>query len=154
MTPHVHTTIVEHVRLGAYKTHAAQAAGVSYDAVADWIKRGFNTGEEPYHTFAVEITRALAEDAIRNQAAISKAAASGDWKAAAWNLERKHPKLYGLGLRETEDGSEQWHENALVTLHKHYYGQHAEGEVIDATPEAGALPAGEDEGCGPPDDDE
>jgi hypothetical protein len=39
-----------------------------------------------------------AEDAMRSQSIITRAQLGhidGDWKAAAWALERKHPKEYG-----------------------------------------------------------
>ena len=60
-----------------------------------WIKRGTETDEEPFASFASDVMVARAEDAIRNQAVINAAAEAGDWKAAAWNLERKHSELYG-----------------------------------------------------------
>lgn len=97
LTREVHETIVKHLKAGAFKVHAAKAAGVSVRAVEEWVKRG-QAGEKKYAAFAAEVERLQAEDAIRNQAVISAAALkpiAGDWKAAAWSLERKYPLLYG-----------------------------------------------------------
>ena len=96
-TPQVHKEIIASLKRGAYQVHAANAAGVSISAMRRWVEQG-REGVEPYVQFAVDVDRARAEDALRNQAVISAAAVGkipGDWKAAAWNLERKFPKLYG-----------------------------------------------------------
>ena len=97
LTPEIQAKIIEHLELGAFKSHAAAAVGLSRHAIDEWLQRG-NEGEEPYAAFALAVNAAIAKDAIRNQAIISNAAMNntpGDWRAAAWNLERKHPKLYG-----------------------------------------------------------
>jgi hypothetical protein len=96
-TPELHKQIVDALERGAYLVHAANAAGVSGTAVHRWVKKG-RDGIEKYAQFAEDVDRARANDALRNQAIISAAAVRkvpGDWKAAAWNLERKFPKLYG-----------------------------------------------------------
>jgi hypothetical protein len=92
-TPELHAAIVKSLRHGAYQVHAANGAGISITTLQRWVKLGRN-GVEPYVRFAEDVDRARAEDALRNQAIIS-AAALKDWKAAAWLLERKFPKLYG-----------------------------------------------------------
>jgi len=96
-TPEVHKKIVKHLQNGAYQVHAANAAGVSMTSLLKWVGLG-REGVEPYVQFAIDVDRARADDAVRNQTVISAAAVGkipGDWKAAAWNLERKFPKLYG-----------------------------------------------------------
>jgi hypothetical protein len=111
LTKVVHETIVKHLKAGAFKRHAAEAAGISDRALADWLKRGA-AGEKPYAAFARDVQVAQAEDFIRNQAVISRAALiDRDWKAAAWNLERKSPTLYGrnqqplLGVAVSQGGA-------------------------------------------------
>lgn len=101
-TPEVRAAILERLREGAFKKHAARAAGIAHQTLEDWLSRGAN-GEEPYASFAEEVERAIAEDAVRNQGIITQASREkieGDWRAAAWNLEKKHPKLYGRLLDE------------------------------------------------------
>lgn len=93
----LHKEVVASLKRGAYQVHAANAAGISITTLQRWVKQG-REGVEPYVQFAIDVDRARAEDALRNQAVISAAAVGkvpGDWKAAAWNLERKFPKLYG-----------------------------------------------------------
>jgi hypothetical protein len=93
----VHKKIVDALERGAYQVHAANAAGVSMSALQKWVTLG-REGDARYAAFAEDVDRARANDALRNQAVISAAAmrkVPGDWKAAAWNLERKFPKLYG-----------------------------------------------------------
>jgi hypothetical protein len=96
-TPQVHAKIIENLKLGAFKKHAANAAGIALTTLESWLERGAE-GIEPYATLLNDVETTIAEDALRNQAIISKAAAGahdGDWKAAAWNLQKKFPKLYG-----------------------------------------------------------
>lgn len=93
----VHRKIIKSLETGAYQVHAANAAGVSMSSLQLWVKLG-REGDPRYVQFAEDVDRARANDALRNQAIISAAAVrkiEGDWKAAAWNLERKFPKLYG-----------------------------------------------------------
>lgn len=97
LTPDVRAQIISALASGAFKKHAANAAGVTERTLNNWLRRG-EEGEEPYASFVAEVDTAIARDALRNQAVISQAAvgkAAGDWKAAAWNLERKFPRLYG-----------------------------------------------------------
>lgn len=97
LTPEVEETILRHLRTGAFRKHAAEAAGVTEFAFDDWMRRG-GEGEKPFAAFVEKVRRVQAEDAIRSQSIITRAQLGhieGDWKAASWNLERKYPKLYG-----------------------------------------------------------
>ena len=47
-----------------------------------------------YRKFLTSVEKAQAESESRDVALIAKAA-SEDWKAAAWRLERKQPRRYG-----------------------------------------------------------
>lgn len=137
----VHATICKHLRAGAFFSHAAEAAEVSADAAKDWLAKGLE-GDRRYAAFAREVRKIQAEDAIRNQAVVSTAAVRqhpGDWKAAAWNLERKFPKLYGQAAMQAA---------AAVTLRPGGGG----GENNDAgttvqfyLPDNGRRPQDEDE---------
>ena len=72
-TPAIHNQIVEALRFGAFRKHAANAAGVGDRTLADWIAWG-EAGREPYATFARDVEAAIAEAAIRDQSIITKAA--------------------------------------------------------------------------------
>lgn len=97
LTPAVHASIVDSLRVGAYIETAAAAAGVSASTVHAWLRRAEDHPDDcgsPFLEFheAVERARAEAElDAIR----IIREAAPRSWQAAAWYLERSHPKRWG-----------------------------------------------------------
>lgn len=104
-TPEVHRKIIDALKAGAYKVHAANAAYISVETLEKWVLAG-REGVEPYVEFARDVDQARAEDALRCQSIISAASMrkiEGDWKAAAWCLERKFPKLYGRRIAENTD---------------------------------------------------
>lgn len=97
LTRETHELIVKNLKAGAFQTVAAQAAGISRDTLRDWLNRG-KAGEKPYVQFAADVLRTQGEDCVRLATVVTAAAVKridGDWKAAAWALERKYPKLYG-----------------------------------------------------------
>lgn len=97
LTGEVEEIIVSMLRTGSYAKYACEAAGVEYRTFKYWLERG-EAGEKPYAAFAIKVMKARAEDANRSQSIITRAQIGridGDWKAAAWNLERKYPREYG-----------------------------------------------------------
>lgn len=133
LTAAVQRAIIMALLDDAYLKHAAEAAGVSDDAVREWIARGNATGDEPYASFARAVERAQARAVVKSMEIISKAAADGDWKAAAWKLEKKHPKLFGALVKLEHDAGPSLQEllaRALPTLQQ-FYGTAA---AADAAP--------------------
>jgi hypothetical protein len=110
-TAQLHKRIVRNLRAGAFLKHAAEETGViSFEALKVWLRRGERSlrgqgeaGDDMFEQLALDVAAARATDAIRNQRAINDVAfgrklergTSARWRAAAWNLERKHPLLYG-----------------------------------------------------------
>ena len=97
LTPAVEEIILRHLRTGAFQVHAAEAAGIEWRTMKNWLDLG-DEGVKPYRDFAIKVRQLQAEDAIRSQSIITRAQLgqiNGDWKAAAWSLERKYPKQYG-----------------------------------------------------------
>jgi hypothetical protein len=94
----IRTRLIEAFRAGAFREHAAYLAGLTVLELEAWLAEG-ELGREPYATLLRDINHAIADDALRNQIVVTRAAAGqptqGDWRAAAWNLERKYPRLYG-----------------------------------------------------------
>ncbi len=105
-TQEIRTRLIEAFRMGATREHAAAFAGLTVRELDEWLSAG-ELGEEPYDMLFREVSRAIAEDAIRNQTVVSRAAAGqptqGNWRAAAWNLERKFPRLYGRAAGAPDD---------------------------------------------------
>ena len=58
------------------------------------MKHGREQVRGRYQKFLSQVEKAQAEAESRDVALIAKAA-SDDWKAAAWRLERKQPRRYG-----------------------------------------------------------
>jgi hypothetical protein len=95
LTPERQTMIVDAIRGGVPPETAAAYAGIDESTFYRWLRRGRGEDPEPlYATFAAEVQTALAEWEIRDVLLIGDAA-RGDWRAAAWRLERRLPKRYG-----------------------------------------------------------
>lgn len=86
------TAIVEALQRGNTLSHACALAGVSRQAVYDWLKKGEAT-ENPnsaYRRFAEDVARANATVADE-MIGVIRDAAPDDWRAAMTFLERRFP---------------------------------------------------------------
>lgn len=108
LTPDVHAKIVGLLRAGNYVETAAAAAGVDARNVRRWLARGAR-GEEPFAQFARDVDAAQGEAEARDVIMLGKAAESGEWRAAAFRLERRHPERWGqrIEMRVKEQAVEQ-----------------------------------------------
>lgn len=89
--------IVQAVGVGATRTLACDYAGIDLDTLARWIKRDAELAER--------IKRAEGKAAIGWLAVIEKAATK-QWQAAAWKLERRYPHDYGRTIQEQQQSGE------------------------------------------------
>ena len=97
LNPKRRAVIVRAVKLGAPWKDAAKAAGVSEATLRGWRRRGSEEDSGPHRDLVDELEKAEAEGLIKNLEVIERAADDGDWKAAAWRLERRYPGEYGRG---------------------------------------------------------
>lgn len=76
---------------------AATAVGIGERTLYRWLARGVRGGaaNAPYRAFGTAVERARAEAEVILVARMSKAAAAGSWRAAAWLLERQYPDRWG-----------------------------------------------------------
>lgn len=84
------------IRQGAYVETAVALAGVSKQSFYRWLREAEN--EDAYGLvlkLSDAVKKAMAEAEMRDLAVIDRAAQSGEWTAAAWRLERKHPERWG-----------------------------------------------------------
>lgn len=95
LTPEVRERILSALNVGTPIEHAANAGGVAYATLRRWIKRGERQSKGEYHDFAKAVGEARAKALARWLAVIDKAAATGDWKAAAWKAEHAFPEFFG-----------------------------------------------------------
>ena len=93
LTPEIHAKIVRIVAAGGFKSHAAASCRVDAKTLERCISWG-REGREPFAAFVADLDAAQADDAIELEKTI-RAHGADDWKAPAWLLERKFPKLYG-----------------------------------------------------------
>ena len=95
LTPEVQAKICEAIRAGNYIETAAAFAGIRKSTLYDWLRRGQRASHGLYRSFSEAVEKAQADTEARDVALIAKAAAEGNWKAAAWRLERKFPERWG-----------------------------------------------------------
>ncbi len=121
LTPERAQAIALAVSEGHYLQHAAAAAGVARSSVHSWLARGRKArerldgggepqpDEEPYLDFLEALEGAERCAAELGIAPIRAAMERGDWRAAAWYLERRFPGHWRPGAdggaRDEEDAA-------------------------------------------------
>jgi transposase len=91
-TPQTVAKIVQAIELGATYALAAGYAGITFETLNVWRKT--KSG------FSEALQEAEGKAAITWLAKIEREASNGDWRAAAWKLERRYPQDYGKTVQE------------------------------------------------------
>lgn len=106
--------ISEAIGNGNTLEEASASAGVNRSTIRRWRWRGdaeiervraageseaVRESEELYVDLCFALMRAHARAEIRDLEVISAAAERGDWRAAAWRLERRYPERWGKRRR-------------------------------------------------------
>lgn len=114
-TPETRMRVLDAIALGATYERAAAYGGISYELFRQWMARGRGLAEKQekarrprnlsdadaeFLAFFEGVTRAEHEAAFKWLKKIETAADNGDWRAAAWKLERRYPKEYGRSVTE------------------------------------------------------
>lgn len=68
----------------------AQYIGIADRTWHKWRARGEEDSDGPYRDIVAAVARGEAEGALAALSSVIKAYREGDWKAAAWMLERRH----------------------------------------------------------------
>ena len=87
--------LLEAIRLGATYRHACDYAGISFDSFLRW--------QNIYADFATKVREAEGSGVISNLTVIKTAAQDGNWQAAGWLLERRHPEDYGRRVNDNRN---------------------------------------------------
>jgi hypothetical protein len=87
-TPEREQRLLDALRAGNTRLHAARYAGVGENTFGDWLRH--------FRDFRDLVEKAEADAIVRHVANIAKAAADGQWTASAWWLERRYPQDYAL----------------------------------------------------------
>ncbi len=103
LTPEIIECIKVALASGAYAETAAAAAGVSKDTLYRWLRGARQTHATPLLLeLSDAVRKAMAQAELRDLQVVQVAANEGDWKAAAWRLERRNPRRWGTSA-EGED---------------------------------------------------
>jgi hypothetical protein len=108
-TPELAQRLAGAIRLGLPYERACQAVGLHYSTMRRWIQRAEaedarltenskarpRASEQVFREFRDTISRAEAAGELENAARVFEAGEAGDWRAAAWILERRHPARWG-----------------------------------------------------------
>ncbi|HEX5136959.1 MAG TPA: hypothetical protein VFY93_08310 [Planctomycetota bacterium] len=86
--------VVQAIIAGCSRADAARYAGVTDRTLQRWIERGRAEKEGPFAGFVGAILDAEAKASVLANGCIARAIRDGDWKAAAWFLERRFPERY------------------------------------------------------------
>lgn len=95
--------LFEALLAGNHLESACAYAGISYSTMAEWIRRGegrhhARPSSNEFAQFAYEVRAVIAEAEAQMVNRVSLAASS-DWRAAAWMLERRHPTRWANSHR-------------------------------------------------------
>jgi transposase len=100
LSPEVEKAVCDNIRLGLTYRASAEAAGIGYDAFNRWM----NDPRPRFRKFNESVEKANGEARKILMTRIQQSAKDGEWRAAAWTLERRFPDEYGPKLDVTSKG--------------------------------------------------
>lgn len=86
--------IVQALVLGNYRKDAAEFAGIDAVTLHRWMVKGIHEPDGPYGALRAAVIEAEARAKVTATGCVVKAMRAGDWKAAAFWLERKFPHQF------------------------------------------------------------
>jgi hypothetical protein len=109
LNPEVEKTLLDYIRIGTPVRTAVTSAGITEKSFYLWLNRGIaererlnlsksakeNPSEVVFLQFLQSVERARAEAITKKVAVIAKSGNDGDWRAAAWWLERQMRDEFG-----------------------------------------------------------
>lgn len=95
-TPEVREKVLAAVAQGMHRSTAAAYAGISLSTLNKYLAIGASADAPPeYEQFLAEVLQREAQSEMTDIMRINKAAQDGEWRAAAWKAERRHPERWG-----------------------------------------------------------
>ncbi len=115
LTHEVQQKIGDGVFLGLTYSLAASAAGVTYQSLNSWLKRGQTEKSGKYYNFAQYIQKCNADAAKVLLERINEAVKAGDTQMCTWILERRFSEDFGRRVyKKTNVVSEN--QNVIVDI--------------------------------------
>lgn len=106
-TREVTDKILYAIRLGAPYEMACNYAGCSYEVMRKWVKDAKeNPDTSIYIGFYGDLKEAEGAGGLKCLETITKSMDEGAWQAAAWKLERRHPKHFSANAAVIELAAE------------------------------------------------
>ena len=99
LSPDARARLLQAIRLGSSLKGAARRGGISEFTYHRWIRRGREAKSGAYREFFEEVEAARSDGELALLANIQKAGKRGDWRAAAFILERRWQMEYGRELK-------------------------------------------------------
>ncbi len=94
LTPEIQEKIVQALSIGNYRKDAAEYAGIDAATLYRWVLRGSREKDSAYADFRTAVLEAESRAKITAIGCITKAMRDGDWRAAAYWLDRKFPHQF------------------------------------------------------------
>ncbi len=117
LTPEIQQKIGENIALGLSYSLAAEAAGVTYQSLNSWLKRGQTEKSGMYNPFFKHIQKCNADGARKLLERLNDAAAAGNCQVCMWILERRFPDCFGRRVyRKMDVVSENKNENIELII--------------------------------------
>ena len=117
LTPEIQQKIGENIALGLSYSLAAEAAGVTYQSLNSWLKRGQTEKSGIYNQFFKHIHKCNADGARKLLERLNDAAATGNCQVCMWILERRFPDCFGRRVyRKMDVVSENQNENIELII--------------------------------------
>lgn len=158
-------TIVNYIRLGSYVETAVAAAGVPKPTFYDWMKRAAEDrgiadedlapDRKLYRQLSDSVEKGMADAEIRDLNVIGLAATT-QWQAAAWRLERRNRERWGRPVQVKVSGDEDHpiHVETKVLQEHVDFTKLSDDELADYIGLSEKLRGGADERSGPADSGE
>lgn len=111
LTPELSKEICGYIAQGLTKKTAIDACGIAETTFYSWVRKAeadLNAGRTNVYTqFLQSIKKAETQDKLKRLNVIRKAAADGNWQAAAWELERRYRDEYGRAAMDVNLGGQK-----------------------------------------------
>lgn len=115
LTPEVRERLLDAIRSGVTYEVACSHAGIAYSTLRNWVTAAEQGAGDPIKLELLDaLKKAEADAEVTCIARIREAATGGQWQAAAWLLERRHPERWAR-----RDRVDQQHTGGIEVVVKH-----------------------------------